>query len=66
MLEICYTLDGKTIYARWEEQGDEERVLLWKYGQFEVRSNAAHTPAHPTIRLPIYTHIEKQMGRAKP
>ena len=26
MLEICYTLDGKTIYARWDEQGDEERA----------------------------------------
>ena len=52
MLEICYTLDGKTIYARWEEQGDEERALLRKYaGQFEVRSNAAHTPAHAYYSL---------------
>jgi hypothetical protein len=51
MLEICYTLDGKTIYARWEEQGDEERALLRKYaGQsFEVRSNAAHTPYQHTL-----------------
>jgi hypothetical protein len=39
MLEICYTLDGKTIYASFEEQGDEERALLRKYGQFEVMNS---------------------------
>ena len=61
MLEICYTLDGKTIYARWEEQGDEERALLWKYaGQFEVRSNAAaHTPAHAYYSLNTVTEMQR-------
>ena len=61
MLEICYTLDGKTIYARWEEQGDEERALLRKYaGQFEVRSNAAHsTPAHAYYSLTTVTKMQR-------
>ena len=60
MLEICYTLDGKTIYARWEEQGDEERALLRKYaGQFEVRSNAAHTPAHAYYSLNTVTEMQR-------
>ena len=61
MLEICYTLDGKTIYARWEEEGDEERALLRKYaaGQFEVRSNAAHTPAHAYYSLNTVTKMQR-------
>ena len=60
MLEICYTLDGKTIYARWEEQGDEERALLRKYaGQFEVMSNAAHTPAHAYYSLNTVTKMQR-------
>ena len=43
-----------------EEQGDEERALLRKYaGQFEVRSNAAHTPAHAYYSLNTVTEMQR-------
>ena len=51
-------MEKQYIYARWEEQGDEERALLRKYGQFEVRSNAAHTHT-PANAYYVYRTVTK-------